>query len=90
MTVYVSVVEITLGVPEITPVAVLNESPAGKLGEMFQEEAVPVTLGASGVMAVPTVKVLGELYESATGAASFTVITTPKVVDPPEFVAVTV
>ena len=57
---------------------------------MLQEVTVPVTVGESGLMVVPTVKVFGELYERATGAASFTVITTPKVVDPPELVAVTV
>ena len=54
------------------------------------EATLPVTLGESGVIAVPTVKVFGELYDSAIGAASFTVITTSKVVNPPEFTAVTV
>ena len=49
-----------------------------------------MTVGESGEMAVPTVKVFGELYDSAIGAASFTVMTTSKVVDPPELVAVTV
>ena len=36
------------------------------------------------------VNTFGELYESELGAISFTVITTSKVVDPPELVAVTV
>ena len=69
---------------------VLNESPAGSSGAIEYEETLPDTLGESGVMATPTVKVFGELYDSATGAASLTVITTSKVVDPPELVAVTV
>ena len=80
----------TVGVPEITPVAVLNESPAGRFGEIEYDETLPVTVGESGAIATPTVKVFGELYERATGAASFTLITTPKVVNPPELVAVTV
>ena len=69
---------------------VLNESPAGKEGSIEYDATLPVTVGESGVMAKPTVNVFGELYESATGAASFTVITTSKVVEPPEFTAVTV
>ena len=74
----------------MTPVVVLNESPAGSSGLIEYDATLPVTDGESGEMATPTVKVFGELYESATGAASFTVITTSKVVDPPELVAVTV
>ena len=74
----------------MTPVVVSNVSPAGSAGAIEYEATLPVTVGESGVTAVPTVKVLGELYDSANGAASFTVITTSKVVDPPELVAVTV
>ena len=70
--------------------AVLNVNPAGKEGSIEYEATLPVTVGESGVTAVPTVKVFGELYDSAIGAASFTVITTSKLVDPPELVAVTV
>ena len=68
----------------------LNVSPAGSAGAIEYDATLPVTLGESGVMDVPTVKVFGELYDSATGAASFTVITTSKAVEPPELVAVTV
>ena len=74
----------------MTPVVVSNVSPADSSGAIEYEETLPVTLGESGVMAIPTVNVFGELYDSATGAASFTVITTSKVVEPPELVAVTV
>ena len=42
------------------------------------------------MMAVFFVYTFGEVYDSALGAMSFTVIDTPKVVDPPVLVAVTV
>ena len=52
--------------------------------------APPETLGFKEAIAEFLVNTFGELYESKLGAISFTVITTSKVVEPPELVAVTV
>ena len=45
------------GVPEIIPVEVAKESPAGNEGEIEYEATVPVTLGVRLVIAVFLVKV---------------------------------
>ena len=42
-----------VGVPEIAPVVLDRESPAGKDGEIDQEVTVPVTEGVTVFMAVP-------------------------------------
>ena len=48
------------GVPLISPVEVLNDSPAGKLGEIVQAvTAPPLDVGALGVIALPFVSVNG-------------------------------
>ena len=49
-----------------------------------------MTVGLSATIADPTVYTFGELYDKAEGATSFTVITIPKDVLPPELAAVTV
>ena len=60
VTVYCVVDVIAVGVPEISPLVVENESPAGSEGEIDQEVIVPpLTLGVAAVMAVPLVKVNG-------------------------------
>ena len=90
VTVYVAELVIAVGVPEITPVEVLKLKPDGKLGDTANELTVPETVGNKLVIVVPTVKIFGELYERLVTPISLTVITTPKVVEPPELVAVTV
>ena len=80
----------TVGVPEISPVEVLKDNPAGKLGFILKPETVPETEVNKLEIGLPTVKTFGEVYESEFGAIAFTVITTPKVVAPPELAAVTV
>jgi hypothetical protein len=45
---------VLVGVPEIVPVFALIARPAGKVGLMVKPVTVPVTVGVSGVMAVPT------------------------------------
>ena len=64
-----------VGVPLITPVAVLNSKPvnAVKLGLIEYttppDPAVPtVILGLIGVIAVPVAKVIGPLYDKLEGA----------------------
>ena len=48
------------GVPLTSPLDVLNESPAGRLGEIDQEVTVPpLMLGLAVVIAVPFVRVNG-------------------------------
>ena len=84
VTTYPAVVETDVGVPEITPVVVLNESPAGSAGETEYDVTLPVTEGSSAVMAVPTVNTFGELYESSVGADSPIEICTVKTAVPPE------
>ena len=54
--VYVAVAVITVGVPDIIPVVVLNDRPAGKAGLIDQlTTAPPVLVGDSEVIAVLTV-----------------------------------
>lgn len=49
-----------VGVPEISPLVVENERPAGSDGEIDQEVTVPpLTVGVAVVMAVPFVNVNG-------------------------------
>lgn len=49
-----------VGVPLISPLDVLKDSPAGRLGEIDQDVTVPpLTLGLAAVMAVPFVRVNG-------------------------------
>ena len=49
-----------VGVPLISPVDVLNDNPAGKLGEIAQDiTAPPLDVGVLGVIAVPFVNVNG-------------------------------
>ena len=60
VTVYVAVDVMLVGVPEIAPLVVENDSPAGSDGEIDQDVTVPpLTLGVAVVMAVPLVKVNG-------------------------------
>ena len=63
--VYVAVDVMAVGVPEISPLVVENDSPAGSDGEIDQEVTVPpLTLGVAAVMAVPLVSVNGDpLYK---------------------------
>ena len=47
-----------VGVPEMAPVEVSNERPAGREGETDQEvTGPPLVVGVTAVMAVPLVKV---------------------------------
>ena len=49
-----------VGVPLISPLDVLNDSPAGRFGEIDQEVTVPpLMLGLTAVIAVPFVRVNG-------------------------------
>jgi len=49
-----------VGVPDIAPLVVENDSPAGSDGEIDQDVIVPpLTLGVAVVIAVPLVKVNG-------------------------------
>ena len=60
VTVYVAVEVMLVGVPEIAPLVVENDSPAGSDGEIDQDVIVPpLTLGVAVVIAVPLVKVNG-------------------------------
>ena len=52
-TVYAVCEDSAVGVPEIAPVVLDRESPAGKDGEIDQEVTVPVTEGVTVFMAVP-------------------------------------
>ena len=81
-----------VGVPEIAPVEVSSERPAGRDGETDQlVTAPPLTLGVTVVMAVPLVnaKAFG-LKVKEDGATSFTTIVTSTVLVPPVLLAVTV
>jgi len=56
--VYVVADEVAVGVPEITPVEVLNDKPAGNAGLIDQPAAgtaPPVFVGVTLLMNVPTV-----------------------------------
>ena len=53
VTVYVAVAVTVVGVPEITPVPVLNDKPAGKPGLIDQLAAAPpVLVGVHAIIAV--------------------------------------
>tara|TARA_B100000035_G_C20669094_1_gene408810 strand:- start:21 stop:272 length:252 start_codon:yes stop_codon:yes gene_type:complete len=80
------------GVPEISPVAVSSERPAGRAGVIDQEVTVPpLEDGVSAVIAEPLVKVYGlPLYATDDGAISLTTILTVAVSLPPVLLAVTV
>tara|TARA_B100000003_G_C10916126_1_gene365304 strand:+ start:845 stop:1165 length:321 start_codon:yes stop_codon:yes gene_type:complete len=74
VTVYVVAVDIAVGVPEIVPVTLLNERPAGRTSEICQRvTAPPLNTGVAGVMSESLVndKKLG-LYETEDGATSLT------------------
>lgn len=91
VTVYVVWGDPVVGVPETAPVPESNVSPAGSVGFTENAVMVPVTVGVSVAMAVPTVAsivVCG--YAKVDGAAAATEIFTVAVVDPAEFDAVTV
>jgi hypothetical protein len=81
-----------VGVPEISPLVVEKERPAGSDGEIDHEVTVPpLTLGVAVVMVVPLLRVNGwPLYVMELGAASLTVMVTVAVSLPPVLVAVTV
>ena len=58
--VYVAVEVIAVGVPEITPVDVSKERPAGSVGETAQETTVPpLDVGVAAVIAESLVSVNG-------------------------------
>ena len=81
-----------VGVPEIDPFEVENDSPAGSAGEIDQEVAFPpLAVGITVVIATPLVSVneLG-LYVIPDGAASLMRMVTVVVALPPVLVAVTV
>ena len=81
-----------VGVPEIAPVEVSNERPAGRDGETDQlVTGPPLTLGVTVVMAEPLVNVKAfGLKVKEDGATSFTTIVTSTVLVPPVLLAVTV
>ena len=81
---------VTVGVPEMIPVAASNESPVGKLGDTEYEIPDPVTVGVIGVIAELLAQIFGVVYERDDGAISFTEIVKSNVVLPPVFEAVTV
>ena len=57
---YVADDEIAVGVPDISPVEVLNVNPAGSCGAIDQNVAAPpLAVGVVGVIAVPLVKMNG-------------------------------
>src|SRR5690606_40606737 len=74
----------------MSPVALSNESPSGRLGETDHESTFPVIVGVRSAIVSPTVNTFGVVYESADGAASLTVISISNDTLPPVFVAVTV
>ena len=60
VTVYEVEDEVDVGVPEIAPVDVEKERPAGSVGEIDQEVTVPpLEVGVAVVMVVPLVSVKG-------------------------------
>tara|TARA_B000000475_G_scaffold232345_1_gene198529 strand:- start:77 stop:328 length:252 start_codon:yes stop_codon:yes gene_type:complete len=82
----------TVGVPEISPVAVSSERPVGRAGVIDQEVTVPpLEVGVTAVMAESLVKVYGlPLYAIDDGATSLTTMLTVAVSLPPVLLAVTV
>ena len=92
VTVYDVEDETAVGVPEISPVEVEKERPAGTDGEIDQEvTGPPLVVGVTVVMAVPFVSVneLG-LYASEEGASSMTSIVKTTLSLPPVLLPVTV
>ena len=60
VTVYEVEVEVTVGVPEMAPVVVENDRPAGNEGEIDHEvTAPPLEVGVTVVIAVPLFSVNG-------------------------------
>ena len=92
VTVYVADAVIAFGVPEIVPVEVSKESPAGNVGETDHETTVPpLDVGVSAVIREPLVRVNGfPLYVIDEGMTSLTTMVTLAVELPPVLVAVTV
>ena len=81
-----------VGVPEISPVELSNNNPAGSAGVISQfVTAPPVEVGMAVVIALSLVRVseLG-LYATEEGATSLTWMVTVAVSLPPALVAVTV
>ena len=81
-----------VGVPEIAPVELSNDNPAGSAGVISQFVTdPPVEVGVAVAIALSLVRVseLG-LYATAEGATSLTWIVTVAVSLPPALVAVTV
>ena len=91
-TVYVVEEDRAVGVPEISPLEVEKDSPAGSVGVIAHEVTVPPNAdGVAVVIAVPFVSVNGlPLYETEYGERSLTWIVTVAVPLPPAFVAVIV
>ncbi len=83
---------IAVGVPEIAPVELSKDRPAGSAGETDHDVTVPpLTDGVAVVIATPFVRVNGlPLNATPEGAASFTRIEIVVVALPPVLVAVTV
>ena len=90
--VYVAVEVIAVGVPEMTPVEVSKERPAGSVGETDHDTTVPpLDDGVAAVIAESLVSVNGvPLYATDVGIASLTVMSTVVVALPPVLVAVIV
>lgn len=81
-----------VGVPEISPVELSNDNPAGSAGVISQfVTAPPLDVGVTVVIALSLVRVseLG-LYATEDGATSFTWMVTVAVSLPPALLAVTV
>ena len=91
-TVYVVEEDRAVGVPEISPLEVEKDSPAGSVGVIAHEVTVPPNAdGVAVVIAVPFVSVKGlPLYETEYGERSLTWMVTVAVPLPPAFVAVIV
>lgn len=92
VTVYVADAVIAVGVPEMVPVEVSKESPAGNVGDTDHETTVPpLDVGVTAVIREPLVRVNGfPLYAIDEGMTSLTTMVTVAVVLPPVLVAVTV
>jgi hypothetical protein len=92
VTVYVVVLDSTVGVPEIVPVVREKESPVGSVGVIDQEvTAPPLDVGVAVCINVPFCKVKEfGVYVTEDGATSLTSIVTVTESEPPAFVAVIV
>lgn len=74
VTVYAACAATAVGVPEMTPVVASRLNPAGSAGLTLYDATIPVTVGASGVIATPTVaEMVVWTYENPLGAERFTV-----------------